>query len=320
MVWPGVGAIVPVFNRPRAVLEALDSIAAQTRLPTKLIVVDDGSTDDTAVRIERWLAARRPAFEARLIRQRNGGAAAARNRGAAEAEGCELLAFLDSDDLWPTDYLARMGAALAAAPSAVAASSDLVVVDQRNRRQRHLPPMRRLRGRATDRIFLHGPSPPTATVVRAAAFRRVGGYEQRYRVFEDYYLCLRLSLHGPWLYVPGAPAVVRAFARSTLGGAPQLTETFGQPAFHRDQLRMLKRFIHADGGAAVLPGHMRRKRLAKAWYHLGRALLRAGRPLEAGRCFRNASRRDPWLLRAYRRRVSASLRLRWGALARRGGG
>ena len=104
-VSPLVAVVVPVFNRCRVVLEALDSIAAQTRPPTKLIVVDDGSTDDTVEHIERWLSSRQLPFESRLIRQSNAGPSAARNRGAAEADECDLLAFLDSDDLWPTDEI-----------------------------------------------------------------------------------------------------------------------------------------------------------------------------------------------------------------------
>ena len=58
MARPTIAAIVPVYNRPGVVLEALDSIAWQSVPPTKLIVVDDGSTDDTAERVARWLGAR----------------------------------------------------------------------------------------------------------------------------------------------------------------------------------------------------------------------------------------------------------------------
>src|SRR5262245_46867592 len=115
-----VAAIIPVFNRPRAVLEAMDSVLAQTHQPAKLIVVDDGSTDETPAVVEEWLRAKHPPFEARLVRQPNAGAAAARNRGVAEAQGCEVYAFLDSDDLWPADYVRRLSDAFAAHPEAVA--------------------------------------------------------------------------------------------------------------------------------------------------------------------------------------------------------
>jgi len=272
---PSVAAVVPVFNRRRVVLEALDSIAAQTRPATKLIVVDDGSTDDTAERIEGWLGAGQLPFDAKLIRQSNAGPSAARNRGADEADRCDLLAFLDSDDLWPTDYLARMVDAMAGAPSAVAASSDLRKAHQPRGRGRTIK-MSYLKGRATVGLFRHGASLPSATVVRAAAFRRVGGFEPGYRISEDFYLCIRLSLHGPWLHVPGAPVVRRLFAGSALIGQRQLTE-FDEPASYAMNLRMLQRFIYADGGAAVLPRKVRQRRIAHDWCRLGRSFSRRDR-------------------------------------------
>src|SRR5438128_2574950 len=109
---PPVAAIIPVLNRPRAILDALHSVAAQQLPPARLIVVDDGSTDQTPDVVQSWIDDTAPAFECRLIRQPNRGVAAARNRAAAEAGDCEFLAWLDSDDLWPADYLQRMIAAL----------------------------------------------------------------------------------------------------------------------------------------------------------------------------------------------------------------
>src|SRR6185503_9360854 len=105
---PTVAAVIHVFNRSQVVIEAMESVAVQTLAPAKFVVVDDGSTDGTGDRVEEWIARTRPAFATRLIRQANLGAAAARNRGAAEAAGCDVLAFLDSDDLWPKDYLQRV--------------------------------------------------------------------------------------------------------------------------------------------------------------------------------------------------------------------
>lgn len=307
---PSVAAVVPAFNRARVVLEALDSIAAQTLPPTKLIVVDDGSTDDTADRIERWLGAGQLPFDARLIRQANAGPSAARNRAAAEANGCDLLAFLDSDDLWPADYLSRMVEAMAASPPAAAASSDLRKAHQPQGRGQTIS-MSYLKGQATASLFRHGASLPSATVVRADAFHRIGGFEPRYDPSEDFYLCACLSLHGPWLHVPGAPVVRRLFAGDAPGRARQLTE-FDDPASGLSKLCMLRWFIHADGGSAVLPRPVRQKRLARDWYRLGRSFARSDQPAKAIKCFKAALRRDPWLLRAHRRRIMARMQMLWG--------
>ena len=194
-----VAVIVPVFNRPRAVLEALDSIAAQTLSPAKLMIVDDGSTDDTAVQVEGWLASHRLAFEARLMRQSNSGPSAARNRGVDDAEACELLAFLDSDDLWPTDYLQRMTAAFSNRDDAVAASCDRKVTFASSSRD-YMLCARPLDGSATAELFAGYCPNPSSTVITAAAFDRVGRFDARWQFFEDQDLFLRLSLLGAWVY------------------------------------------------------------------------------------------------------------------------
>jgi glycosyltransferase involved in cell wall biosynthesis len=91
--------IIPTFNRSGMVREAVESVISQTCGEFELIVVDDGSTDDTVAALKPYSAS------LRLVRQENRGVSAARNSGAAVAGG-ELLAFLDSDDLWLPEKLA----------------------------------------------------------------------------------------------------------------------------------------------------------------------------------------------------------------------
>jgi glycosyltransferase involved in cell wall biosynthesis len=99
---PLISCIVPVYNGARYLPEALDSIAAQTYRPVEIIVVDDGSTDDSA-RIAQQYGA-----QIRLHSQANAGPATARNHGTRLATG-EFLAFLDADDLWhPTKLEEQM--------------------------------------------------------------------------------------------------------------------------------------------------------------------------------------------------------------------
>ncbi len=103
-----LAAVGPVFNCPSEVIQALDSVAAQTRVSDRAIIVDDGSTDRTTERVAPWLRQRKLSCPAELICQANHGTGAARTRGAAG--DCEPFAFLDSDDLWPPDYLQRLAA------------------------------------------------------------------------------------------------------------------------------------------------------------------------------------------------------------------
>ena len=108
---PLVSCIVPAFNAAAHLAQALASITAQTHRPLDVVVVDDGSTDDTAALAEGWGA------PVRLVRQDTAGPAATRNRGIEAAEG-DLLAFLDPDDLWHPEKLERQVAHLAAHPDA----------------------------------------------------------------------------------------------------------------------------------------------------------------------------------------------------------
>lgn len=104
---PLVSCIVPVFNGERYLAEALDSILAQTYRALEVVVADDGSTDGTAEILRRY------GDRVRVCRQPNSGAPAARNLGLAQARGA-LIAFLDADDLWHPEKLARQVARFAA--------------------------------------------------------------------------------------------------------------------------------------------------------------------------------------------------------------
>ncbi len=94
-----VSVIIPVYNGARYLAEAIESVRAQTFRPLEIIVVDDGSEDDSAAVAQGFA-------EVRCLPQPHEGAAAARNRGVAVARG-EFLAFLDADDLWAPDKLQR---------------------------------------------------------------------------------------------------------------------------------------------------------------------------------------------------------------------
>jgi glycosyltransferase involved in cell wall biosynthesis len=95
-----VSVIIPTYNRAKTIVPAIESVFAQGYRDWELIVVDDGSEDDTAKVVESY------GDRIRFVRQENAGPAAARNRGVELARG-EWLAFLDSDDTWRPEKLAR---------------------------------------------------------------------------------------------------------------------------------------------------------------------------------------------------------------------
>ena len=96
---PGVSVVIPLFNQAAYIDRSIASVLAQEREPEQVVVVDDGSTDDGAARVEALDDPR-----IKLVRQANTGVSAARNRGIGESSH-EMVAFLDADDEWLPGHL-----------------------------------------------------------------------------------------------------------------------------------------------------------------------------------------------------------------------
>lgn len=108
---PLISCIIPVFNGERFLAESLESVMAQSYRPIEIIVVDDGSKDDTNKVLDQF------SEHVTTIRQDQSGAPVARNRGL-EVAGGDLIAFQDSDDLWLSDKLSQQAQQLAEHPEA----------------------------------------------------------------------------------------------------------------------------------------------------------------------------------------------------------
>src|SRR5581483_3417077 len=98
-----ITTIIPLYNGARFIERALDSVLGQTMPPSEIIVVDDGSTDDGPVIVQRWTRQ----HPIRLLRRPNGGQSAARNFGVANSDG-QHIAFLDQDDAWYPNHLEEL--------------------------------------------------------------------------------------------------------------------------------------------------------------------------------------------------------------------
>ena len=183
---PAVSVVIPTYNRRAMVREAIDSVLANTGVEFELIVVDDGSTDDTQD-LGRCFQG-----EARLIFERtaNRGVAAARNR-AVELARAPLVAFLDSDDLWSPTKLARQVAFMREHPAlGISQTNEIWIRDGKR-----VNPGERHRKRAGD-IFVKSLRTclisPSAAMIRADLFRAVGGFDESMIAAEDYDLWLRI--------------------------------------------------------------------------------------------------------------------------------
>ena len=105
VIRPYISVVIPLYNKEKSITKTLDSVLAQTYTDFEIIVVDDGSTDNSLNVVVRIMELYRDKI--RVIHKENGGVSSARNRGSREAKG-EYVAFLDGDDIWHPDFLQEM--------------------------------------------------------------------------------------------------------------------------------------------------------------------------------------------------------------------
>jgi hypothetical protein len=196
-----ISVVIPVFNAERTIERTLMSIVGQTSRPTEIIVVDDGSTDDTAAVVRGFNAAR-----IRLIRQENAGVSAARNRGWGEA-CCEIVAFCDADDVWTPTFLETIRRLLQSYPLAVAyATSYRIVPPDAPACDARLSglPFKGQDGIIVDYFGLAACSDPpvhsSSVAVRRSALQLVGGFPVGIVSGEDLLTWARLATVGQFAY------------------------------------------------------------------------------------------------------------------------
>ena len=294
-----VVAIVPVFERPRAVVEALDSIAAQTRAPDAIVVVDDGSQDETADRVDEWIRRQSGPAAARSVRSPHRGVSSARNVGLAEAAEADWIAFLDSDDRWAPNYLEAHLARLESLENVVAGTCDKASLDVPTGRRRRVDRAWVERD-TTLRIARHGPPGISNSVLRASDVRALGGFRESLQTAEDLDLMLRLSCRGGWAHVSGTTTEYRHRLGESWGEAPSLGHV------HEDRRRtraeVLDEFSVDVCSSDPVLGRALTRLAAEQWGRAGRQLEAAGRTSEARECFERALRLRP---SAWRSRFAA---------------
>lgn len=211
---PLVSVIIPTYNRRNFLEQAIQSVFSQTYPYVELIVVDDGSTDETSTLLDE--------FKERLtvLRQSNQGVSAARNRGIRAAGG-EYICFLDSDDYWKPSKLEMQLDFFKNHPEIEICQTEEIWIRSGVR----INPKKRHRKREGD---LYIPSlelcliSPSAVMMRAALFEKVGLFDERLPACEDYDLWLRISHNHPIGLVKTPAIVKRGGHADQLSAMPEL--------------------------------------------------------------------------------------------------
>ncbi len=254
MAEPRVAVIVPCYNNAATLAETLESVRGQT-VPLEVVVVDDGSEDESAAVADR--------AGVRCIRQANAGPGAARNRGVRET-GARWLAFLDADDRFATDKLARQlqhadetGAVLSCCDARLLCDGEL---GARKHAGQEIPAEISYAG-----LLLDNPIICSSVLLRRAAFEQAGGFDEDRALIatEDYDLWLRIARVGAVRYLD-APLVHYRVWSGSLSDDERFVHGLD---------RIMEKVAAAGGGPKDLPARIARRRAAvrvASAYHLAR--------------------------------------------------
>lgn len=245
---PRVSVVVPTYNRGWIVNEAIDSVLNQTFQQYELIVVDDGSTDDTKAILGEY------GNRIRVIHQANRGVSAARNRGIRAAKE-HLIAFLDSDDVWVADKLSVQVAFFDRHPETLVCQTEEIWIRNGvrvNPGKRH----RKRSGKIFEASLALCLVSPSAVMLRKDLFETIGLFDESLPACEDYDLWLRISVNHP-IHLIDQPLIVKRG-----GHEDQLSRSWGLDRYRIESIaKLLERdVLSADQREAAV--RMMRKKCA----------------------------------------------------------
>ena len=224
-----ISVIITTYNRADKVIEALESILSQYEPPDEIIIVDDGSTDDTIKKLQAYKK------KIILITQKNAGISSSRNKGIKTAK-YDWLAFLDSDDLWKPQKLKRQKEKLTKHPE-----NKICYTDEEWRKNGKWMNQKKVHqkfsGWIYDKCLPLCIISPSSAIIHRTVFERVGLFDENLPACEDYDLWLRITIVYPVLYIPEKLIVKRA------GDWPQLSK---QHSLDKYRIVALEKIIKSD--------------------------------------------------------------------------
>jgi glycosyltransferase involved in cell wall biosynthesis len=280
---PAVSVVIATHNYGRFLPSALDSALAQTFRDLEVIVVDDGSTDDTASVVRPYSRDPRVSYQ----RTEPRGQPRAKNLGIRVSRA-PFVAFLDADDIWLPSKLEKQIELFQKDPEVGVVYSRRILIDEEGWELEYSQPSL-YRGWILPRIFRHNFVCFSSSVVRRSVFDAVGAFDEDFALAIDYDLWLRVALHYRFDYV-NEPLVKYRTGHASLS----------QRKLERVRMaeRIIARFLNERGGREVLPPYVVRQTLAELYCDIGSAA--------------KGVERAAWFLRALWQRPQH--RLAWHAL------
>ena len=248
-----ISVVIPLYNKRESIFRTMQSVINQSKKAEEVIVIDDGSTDDSASIVEKHFP------HVTLIKQSNAGVSSARNKGAQKAQS-DYVAFLDSDDWWAETVLEKIDTLIQRYSSAVMFSVAHYRVDGKDTKTPKT-------GRSRDELFTglefidlyatcSGIINSSSVCVRRDTFLQCGGFPEEHDRGEDVYVWLSLALRGNVAISPDRLVYIERpieLVRSPKGraSAPAYIQKFCSPdifkKFQPNEQKALFRFLRIRG-------------------------------------------------------------------------
>ncbi len=263
---PKVSVIIPAYNAGKYIAETMDSVLVQTYSDFEIIVVDDGSKDQT-VSIVKQFKIKYPE-KVKLIQKENGGPASARNAGIKVAVG-EYIAFIDADDLWLPQKLEKQVRYFETQPSQVG----IVYTDARSFDKdgiwinKYYP---KFNGKIYKEL-LNSMLPNLSVMVRKECFQNVGYFEEALDIIEDHDMWLRISMKYEVLCLDEMLSLYRQHSQ---GRSKEIEKTWSR------SLRVMEKHLKMVAGNIELEKAVKNV-FSERLYNFGHSYLREGHLLAA---------------------------------------